>query len=495
MFKFDNSYAQLGENFSHSQTAMPVPAPKMIRFNSTLAQQLGASADALSDSEWAQILAGNQVPTGANPIATVYAGHQFGNWNPQLGDGRALLIGEILTPQGERFDLQLKGSGPTPFSRSGDGKSPLGPVLREYILSEAMARLGVPTTRALAAVSTGESVYRERGPLPGAILTRIASSHLRVGTVQYFYSQQDLAALKTLVDYILQRHFPEQQHADSPALALLEQVIAKQAELIARWQGIGFIHGVMNTDNMLLCGETIDYGPCAFMDTYHPGTVFSSIDHNGRYAFGNQPAIANWNLVQLAQALLPLIDEDENRGAELAQAAINQFPHAFFKAYHRVMANKLGIENFSSDDEALYTDFLNLLEVENADFTLAFRKLADLADENRTLEKNAPEKIGELFQFSEAFTPWLTNWRQRLANETQSAQDRQQQMYLANPVFIPRNHLVEEAINQAYQHNDLSFFQQLVDVLEQPFTYKSALRRYALPPREEERVERTFCGT
>ncbi|MFT5605866.1 MAG: hypothetical protein ACI9G5_002839, partial [Paracoccaceae bacterium] len=360
---FDNSYARLPAQFHHRQQAQSVPAPGFIRVNDALATELGIDPDWLNSEEGLAMLSGNAVPAGADPIATAYAGYQFGSWNPQLGDGRALLIGEVLSPKGQRFDVQLKGSGRTPYSRGGDGKSPLGPVLREYLISEAMAALHIATSRSLAAVTTGETVYRDSA-LPGAILTRVAGSHIRVGTVQFFAAKQDREALSLLCQHVIERHFPDAATAENPVLAMLEAIIQKQAELIAQWQLVGFIHGVMNTDNMLLCGETIDYGPCAFMDRYDAATVFSSIDRGGRYAYGNQPSIAHWNLAGLAQAVLPLLDEDEDKAVQLAQTAVNAFPDRFLSAYQAGMAAKLGLAEYRDGDDALVKDLLELMAKE-----------------------------------------------------------------------------------------------------------------------------------
>jgi uncharacterized protein YdiU (UPF0061 family) len=342
-FAFDNSYARLPERFFARQAPVPVAQPRLIKLNEALAEQLGLDTAVLGSPEGLAMLAGNQVPAGADPLAMAYAGHQFGGFVPRLGDGRALLLGEILDPNGERFDIQLKGSGRTPFSRGGDGRAWVGPVLREYILSEAMQALGIPTTRSLAAVATGEPVLREAGPLPGAVLTRVARGHVRVGTFEYFQARQDTDSLRQLADYVMARHYPEALASDQPYRALLVAVVARQAELVARWLGVGFIHGVMNTDNMSIAGETIDYGPCAFMDAYHPGQVYSSIDHGGRYAYGNQPQIAQWNLARLAQALLPLLDPDQDQAVAQAQAVIDGFGPCFEQAYLVCFRAKLGL--------------------------------------------------------------------------------------------------------------------------------------------------------
>jgi len=491
---FDNSYARQAERFYSPQTPVTVPSPELIRINTDLAAELGIDPQWLASPEGIATMAGNHVPEGAEPIATVYAGHQFGGWNPQLGDGRAVLLGELVANSGIRYDWQLKGSGRTPYSRGGDGKSPLGPVLREYILCEAMAALNVPTTRALGAVTSGELVFRDQA-LPGAVFSRVAQSHIRVGTMQYFAARQDTDAVQDLSDYLIDRHFPAAAQASNPVLAMLNEIIQRQATLIAQWQSIGFIHGVMNTDNMLLCGETVDYGPCAFMDSYDPATVFSSIDRNGRYAYGNQPSIAHWNLAQLAQALLPILDNSPDASEEsaitLAQQALDAFPELFLKAYQNIIKDKLGLNSFSEADDPLYQDLLTLMKQEKADFTLCFRRLAELADEAACINNS----VRELFDFNDSFTPWLQQWRQRLIEDTQTPAQRQAQMFKANPVFIPRNHLVQEAIAAAERNNDFSFFNQLVDVLKTPHTFDPEKQRYAMPAKPNEQVLQTFCGT
>ncbi len=485
--QFDNSYARMSPVFFSRLAPTPVSEPSLIRLNRPLAQALGMDAEWLASPAGISMLAGNSLPDSADPIATVYAGHQFGSYNPQLGDGRALLLGELVSPTGQRYDLQLKGSGPTPYSRGGDGRSPLGPVIREYIVSEAMAALGVPTTRALAAISTPDSVVRE-SLLPGAVFTRVASSHLRIGTVQFFAAQGNKEALEALVAYTLQRHYPEQSEAAVPALALLEQVIDRQAALVARWQQLGFIHGVMNTDNMLLCGETVDYGPCAFMDGYHPETVFSSIDHGGRYAYGNQPGIAHWNLAALAQALLPLIDPEPEQAAKLAQAAVDRFPVRFLAAHRDGLRQKLGLREWHEDDENLAADLLALLAQERSDFTLFFRRLAELAGP-------APEGVADIFAMPDHLQDWLERWRTRLASDGGDEVERQQAMYRVNPAFIPRNHQVQRAIAAASDDSNFAPFHALVERLAEPWRFDPDDSDYALPPQPEEVVHRTFCGT
>ena len=487
---FDNSYAQLPDRFFTRLPPTPVPSPGPIRINRPLARQLGIDPVWLASREGTETVAGNRIPAGADPIATVYAGHQFGSYNPQLGDGRAILLGEVVGTDGVRYDIQLKGAGRTPYSRGGDGRSPLGPVLREYIVSEAMHTLGIPTTRSLAAVTTGEQVVRDRF-LPGAVLARVARSHIRIGTVQFFAARRDSEALRLLVEHALARHYPEDAGAENPALALLRNVISRQADLLAQWQLVGFIHGVMNTDNMLLSGETIDYGPCAFMDPFHPDTVYSSIDHAGRYAYRNQPGIAHWNLACLAQALLPLLDGDEERAVALAQEAVDRFPDLFSEAHFRGLGRKLGLADIRESDGPLVEELFEVMAREQADFTLCFRRLADLAHPEGVQEGG----VGGLFEIPDALLPWLARWRARLEEDPLAADERQAMMYRANPVYIPRNHLVEEAIRAAQEEGDFEPFHTLVEVLAEPRRYRPDLARYATPPRPEEVVRQTFCGT
>ena len=484
---FDNSYAQLPDRFFTRLGPTPVQAPGSIRVNGALARELGIDPAWLASDEGVATIAGNHVPEGAAPLAAVYAGHQFGSYNPQLGDGRALLLGEVVTAAGKRYDIQLKGSGPTPYSRGGDGRSPLGPVIREYVVSEAMHALGVPTTRALAAVTTGERVARDSF-LPGAVLARVASSHIRIGTFQFFAASRDTEALQTLVEHSLARHYPGQAEADNPALALLQSVISAQAELVARWQLLGFIHGVMNTDNMLISGETIDYGPCAFMEDFDPAQVFSSIDHGGRYAYRNQPGIAHWNLAVLAQSLLPLLDEDTDRAVELAQGAVDSFPEQFGQAHRRGLADKLGLDEIRDSDHSLADGLFELMAGEQVDFTLCFRRLYDHATGGDT-------GVGDLFEFPDAFIPWLARWRQRLEADHLTPETRAERMARANPAIIPRNHRVEEAIRAAEDDGDFGPFHALVELLEYPFSYAASKARHATPAAPEEAVCRTFCGT
>ena len=487
--RFDNSYARLPEVFSTRVAPERVPAPERIRMNEPLAEHLGIDLAWLRSEAAVRAFAGNEVPEGASTIATVYAGHQFGAWNPRLGDGRAILLGELIGKDGGRYDVQLKGSGRTPYSRGGDGKAPLGPVLREYVVSEAMAALGIPTSRSLAAVTTGESVFRDGGPLPGAVLTRVAQSHIRVGTVQFFAAQGDRATLRTLLDHVVARHYPDARDAQNPYRGLLDGVIARQAALVARWLSVGFIHGVMNTDNMLLSGETIDYGPCAFLDEYDPGRVYSSIDHGGRYAFGNQPRIAHWNLAALAQAMLPLLDDDPDRALASAQSALDAFSDLFLTARRRTMLAKLGIAAHREEDDALVDALLAAMAAERADFTLTFRRLTELADPSR------PSEIASIFELPPALEPWGQRWRERLAREDGTPAERRRRMAAVNPVFLPRNHLVEAAIAAAVQRQDFGPFHDLVNLLARPFEWREDASGYALPPRPEQVVRQTFCGT
>ncbi|MEM9012352.1 MAG: YdiU family protein [Pseudomonadota bacterium] len=488
-FAFDNSYARLPERFFVRLDPTRVAAPEMVRLNAALAEELGLDPAFLAGPEGVEILAGNRLPTGAEPLAMAYAGHQFGNWVPQLGDGRAILLGEIVDRAGRRRDLQLKGSGPTPFSRMGDGRAGLGPVLREYIISEAMAALGVPTTRSLAAVKTGEAVIREV-PQPGAVLTRVAASHIRVGTFQFFAAREDHAALQVLTDHVIARHYPDLADSDRPALALIERLVDVQARLVAQWMGIGFIHGVMNTDNMSIAGETIDYGPCAFLDAYHPATVFSSIDQYGRYAFANQSRVAHWNLAQFAAALLPLIDEDRAKATEATQAAIDGFTARFTAAYLAVMRRKLGLATAADGDEALAAGLLKAMAEGLADFTRTFRALAHLPN----APGEADQQILAETEDPAALAAWLKLWRARLAEEEQTEETRQQRQRAANPAVIPRNHLVEEALAAATV-GDLAPFEALLAVLADPYADPPADSRYTRKPVPSEVVHQTFCGT
>ena len=483
---FDNTYARLPSRFYARQSPATVARPRLVKLNLALAVELGLDQDWLRSREGVATLAGNAVPDGAEPLAMAYAGHQFGGFVPQLGDGRAILLGEVLDPRGGRFDIQLKGSGRTPFSRAGDGRAWLGPVLREYVVGEAMHALGIPTTRALAAVATGEPVYRET-ELPGAVLTRVARSHVRIGTFEYFSARQDTEAVRQLADYVIARHYPEAAAHARPYRALLDAVIARQASLIAQWLGVGFIHGVMNTDNMSIAGETIDYGPCAFMDSYHPGTVYSSIDRGGRYAYGNQPRIAQWNLSRLAESLLPLIDEDPGTAVEEAQAAIDAFPECFERAYLDRFRAKLGLHGGHPDDADLIGALLQAMAENGADFTNTFRALRDAAE---GAEGGVRAALGD----SQAAEAWLGRWRARLEREAAESATRAAGMRRANPAVIPRNHRVEAAIEAAIG-GDLDPLDDLLQVLTSPWEEGPDSLPYRCPPEPHEVVCQTFCGT
>ncbi|MBZ9676163.1 protein adenylyltransferase SelO [Mesorhizobium sp. ES1-1] len=483
-----NSYAQLPERFFAQSEPKPVSEPSLIRFNRALADELGLDADQLTSPDGVQMLAGNRFPEGLQPVALAYAGHQFGNFVPQLGDGRALLLGEVVDVNGIRRDIQLKGSGPTRFSRNGDGRAALGPVLREYVVSEAMAALGIPTTRTLAAVLTGDPVYREVR-LPGAVLTRVAASHIRIGTFQYFAARHDTEALKILADYSIQRHFPQLAGEARPYRALLAAVVAAQAELVARWMLVGFIHGVMNTDNMAISGETIDYGPCAFLDAYDPATVFSSIDRVGRYAYANQPRVATWNLARFAETLLPLMSPDENEAVAEAEDVLRSFQASYETVLQRGFRRKLGLLTEADGDLQLAADFLDVLARGEADFTLAFRRLGDDLD---TAQGQGATR--QLFPDPDAFDAWSARWRERIASEPTDSATRRATMHAVNPKFIPRNHRIEEMI-QAALGGDFKPFEEMLEVVTRPFDEQPGMERYAEPPQPDERVLQTFCGT
>jgi uncharacterized protein YdiU (UPF0061 family) len=483
---FDNTYARLPSRFYVRQSPAAVAQPRLVKQNQALAVELGLDQDWLCSPDGLAVLAGNAVPDGAEPLAMAYAGHQFGGFVPRLGDGRAILLGEVLDPRGERFDIQLKGSGPTPFSRAGDGRAWLGPVLREYIVSESMHALGIPTTRALAAVTTGEPVYRET-ELPGAVLTRVARSHVRIGTFEYFSARGDTEAVRCLADYVIARHYPEVEADERPYRALLDAIIARQVRLIAQWLGVGFIHGVMNTDNMSIAGETIDYGPCAFMDAYHPSTVYSSIDRDGRYAYANQPYIAQWNLARLAQSLLPLIDTDPRKAVDAAQAAIDAFPGRFEQAYLDRFRAKFGLLERHRDDADLIGGLLQAMAETGADFTNTFRALCDAAE-------GVEDGIRAELDPSTAGDDWLRRWQARLARETAAPVARVAAMRRANPLVIPRNHRVE-AVLQAAVSGDLDPLEDLLRVLASPWEERPESLPHRRPPAPHEVVHQTFCGT
>ena len=506
-FGFENTYARLPERFYARLDPTPVSAPRLVKLNVELARKLGLDPDALAGARGVEVLAGNRVAEGAEPLALAYAGHQFGYFVPQLGDGRAILLGEVVAPDGGRYDIQLKGSGPTPFSRGGDGRAALGPVLREYIVSEGMAALGVPTTRTLAAVTTGERVLRETA-LPGAVLTRVAASHLRVGTFEYFATRGDTEAIRSLAEYAIARHYPEAALAKQPVRALLDGVIARQARLVAQWMLIGFIHGVMNTDNTSISGETIDYGPCAFMEAYDPATVFSSIDVYGRYAYDNQPVIAQWNLTCLAETLLPILEQEAgSKEAALVSAkeALREFKPQFEAARHAGLRRKLGLSTECQGDAELAEDLLKRMAANHADFTLTFRRLCDVAagpDHPSKPTAGLPgtpaqgdAEVRALFADPSAYDAWARAWRVRLNAEPGTAQTRAAAMRAVNPLFIPRNHLVEAVIRAAVDRQDLQPFEELLNVVTRPYEDRPKLERYSTPATPEEYVSQTFCGT
>lgn len=481
-WNLENSYSQLPKHFFSKTNPTPVRAPRMIILNDSFAKFLGLDPEELQSEDGLEILAGNRIPEGAMPLAQAYAGHQFGHFT-MLGDGRAILLGEQITPTGKRFDVQLKGSGATPYSRRGDGRAALGPMLREYIISEAMDALGIPTTRSLAVVSTGETVFRETR-LPGAILTRVAASHIRVGTFQYAAQWGTVEDIRALADYTLKRHFPHVEDKDDKRyFAFLKEVIKRQASLIAKWQLVGFIHGVMNTDNMAISGETIDYGPCAFMDTYDPETVFSSIDTQGRYAYQNQPGIAAWNLARFAETLLPLLDHNEEQAIEMAQEAISGFADLYKEHWLAGMRAKLGLFNEEAHDEALMEELLGLMEKNKADYTNTFRALT-LDSPEETAIWGTPE-----------FAQWQERWQARLERQRESKQSVQELMRKSNPAVIPRNHRVEAALEAAVKEEDYSVMEDLLKVLTRPFAYETDQAEYATLPEDSNRCYRTFCGT
>ena len=489
MFAFDNTYARLPDRFFARVSPTKVKQPRLVKVNRALGALLGLDPEKLDVPDLAEMLAGNALPEGAEPIALAYAGHQFGSFVSQLGDGRAILLGEVVGTDGRRRDVQLKGAGRTPFSRGGDGRAALGPVLREYVVSEAMAALGVPTTRALAAATTGEPVLRDE-VLPGAVLTRVAASHIRVGTFEFFAARRDGEALSTLATYALARHYPKETGRGNDALALLECVVDAQADLVARWLGVGFVHGVMNTDNTSVSGETIDYGPCAFLDEYNPNKKFSSIDHGGRYAFANQPRIALWNLSRLGEALLPILADDEQDAIRIATECLHRFPARFEAAHARVLRAKLGLAQEKEDDPVLFADLLERLASNNVDYTVFFRRLCAAATDP---ERDA--EVAALFAEPGALQHWTEAWRRRLAKDDVTAEARGVAMRLANPAFIPRNHRIEEMIDAAVHRADFGPFETLVEVLGKPYDDQPAFAYLAEPPRPEERVRATFCGT
>jgi uncharacterized protein YdiU (UPF0061 family) len=484
---FDNSYQNLPQDFFERINPVPVRDPQLIIFNNDLGKSLGIDQK-INKKELANIFSGNEILKGSSPIALAYAGHQYGNFVNQLGDGRAVLLGEVSTPNQERFDMQLKGSGQTRFSRQGDGRSPLGPVIREYVVSEAMNALGIPSTRSLAAVTTGEKVFREV-LLPGGILTRIAKSHIRVGTFEYFAAQKNTENLKTLADYTIKRHFPSLKDAANPYLSLLEIVSDRQIELISKWMGVGFIHGVMNTDNTSIVGETIDYGPCAFMDEYNPSTVFSSIDAHGRYAFGNQPLIAQWNMACFANSLLALIDKDTEKATAKAQKVINNFPNKMGEAVMNVMCKKIGLDGTKTNSHETLTKLLKIMLDNKSDYTLTFLYLSDI------IKGKGDNLFKQQFLKPNQISNWLKEWKELIKDENLAKKAIALSMEGSNPVFIPRNHLVERAIEAAVESNDFSEMKTLLTILSKPYEEQSRYGEYMKPPKSHEVVHQTFCGT
>jgi len=483
---FDNSYQNLPQEFFERINPVPVKDPKVIIFNNDLGKSLGIDPK-MSRKDLAKIFSGNELPQGSSPIALAYAGHQFGQFVHQLGDGRAILLGELSTPDQQRYDIQLKGSGQTKFSRQGDGRAPIGPIIREYVISESMNALGIPSTRSLAAISTGEKVFRET-LLPGGVLTRIAKSHIRVGTFEYFAAQKNNDHLKTLADYTINRHFPALKEANNSYISLLKTVSDLQIELISKWMGIGFIHGVMNTDNTSIVGETIDYGPCAFMDEYNPSTVFSSIDTHGRYSFGNQPLIAQWNMACFANSLLPLIDDDSEKAVTKAQDVINDFPKNMNEAVMGVMCKKIGLESSEKDAQELVKSFLNIMLDNKSDYTLSFRYLSESL-------KSKEDRLKAQFQEHKRLDGWLQKWIKTLKNKKLNKKDVINIMDKANPLFIPRNHLLERIINAATENNDFSEMKTLLKVFNSPYKEQTENKAYSKPPKSDEIVKQTFCGT
>ena len=489
--KFDNSYQKLPERFYTRLNPTPVKKPELLKLNLELASQLGIELYKHTKDDLTNIFCGNLIPQGANPIAMAYAGHQFGHFTPQLGDGRAILLGEILDSSGSRMDIQLKGSGITPFSRQGDGRAALGPVLREYLVSEAMHALGIPSTRALAAAITGEPVYREIA-LPGAVITRVSRSYVRIGTFEFFAVRDDKEANKILADYVIDRLYPQIIKEQNPYASLLREVSNRQAKLVAKWMSIGFIHGVMNTDNMSISGETIDYGPCAFMDKYNPKTVFSSIDGHGRYAYQNQPRIAQWNLIQLAESVLPLISDDTEEGVKIARDILEEFPKIYEQNYLEEMRQKLGFISPRTEDTELISNLVELMEKNEADHTLTFRLLAK---ELAPIPTYSGLSARDLFKMPEDFDSWKTRWEQRITLEKNPAAMIAESICQHNPVIIPRNHLVEGVLSSAIKDGNLEPFNEFLNALSSPFDDKLFGTEYAKLPDPPVAPYQTFCGT
>ena len=488
--QFDNSYARLPGAFYRRQVPVPVASPSYIAVNEALAETLGLETAWLASDQGLAVMAGNAVPDSAEPLAMAYGGHQFGQWVPQLGDGRALLLGEVIGRDGVRRDLHLKGAGPTQFSRGGDGRSSIGPVVREYLACEAVAALGIATTRALAAVSTGEMVIRE-GQEPGGILCRVATSHVRVGTFEYFARSGRQDEVRLLADHVIARNYPDLLTADQPYLGLLQQVVTRTARLVSSWMLVGFIHGVMNTDNTSIVGETIDFGPFGFLDEFAPDTAYSYIDRRGRYAYNQQPAIAQWNLARLAECLLPLLDKDQTQALEQANATLAEFRHQFERHFHEGLVQKIGLQGRKQEDLALAMSYLDLMRDQKADMTLAFRHLGRLGKQPGS--NDAP--LRALFADGDALDAWVRQWRSRLQAESRADDERQAAMDRVNPAFILRNHLAQQAVDAAIEHLDFQPMQRLMRVLSRPFQDQPEHADLAQPPASDERVLTTFCGT
>uniref|UniRef100_A0A486XI93 Protein nucleotidyltransferase YdiU n=1 Tax=Rheinheimera sp. BAL341 TaxID=1708203 RepID=A0A486XI93_9GAMM len=486
-FTVQHTLADLGQPYSQPCTPTAVRAPQWLAFNEALAKNMCLPEQYYYSETGLGLFSGNQLPAWTKPVAHAYAGHQFGHFVPQLGDGRAILLAEVITTDQQRFDMQLKGAGRTPFSRRGDGRAPLGPVLREYLVSEAMHALGVPTTRALAAVLSGDFVQRETAE-PGAIICRVAKSHIRIGSFQYLAAHSDTAQLKTFADYVIARHYPDCVSADKPYLALLEAVVAAQAKLIAKWMSLGFIHGVMNTDNMSIAGETIDYGPCAFMDVFNPAQVYSFIDKQGRYAWGNQPKMASWNLARFAETLLPLIAEQSEQAIELATTALQRFNNLNENEFLQLMAEKIGLTAATTADEPLIRDLLNLMSSNQADFSQTFRLLSQSVTD-------ANVGAATLFTDSHNWQAWCGRWHARLAEQGTVLCQVQKQMDACNPALIPRNHQIANAIELASTDGDLTLFNRLHSALQTPFVLADINADLALPPTAGQCISNTFCGT
>ena len=487
----EHTYAELPERFYSRTAPTPVAAPRLLEFNAPLAEALGLDPEVLTSPQGVRILGGSALPRDSRPIAMAYGGHQFGGWVPQLGDGRAILLGEVVDPDGIRRDVQLKGAGQTPWSRRGDGRSSLGPVVREYLGSEAMAALGIPTTRALAAVATGERVLRQNGPEPGGIMTRVATSHVRVGTFEYFARRGDHGAVERLANYVIRRHYPELAETDVPARGLLDAVIGRTAELVAAWLSVGFIHGVMNTDNTSVVGETLDFGPFGFLDPFRPSEVYSFIDRSGRYAYGQQPGIAHWNLARFAETLLSLLAPEPQEALEVATEILDTFPGRFQAAWHRRLARKIGVAEVDDGAAELAEDLLTRMAREEADFTLTFRELSRLSGG----DSSGDGPVRELFSDPEAFDEWAEQWRARLAAEGGDDEERRTEMLATNPAFILRNHLAQEAVDAAVERLDLAPMRRLLRVLARPFDDQPGEEELQRPPEAGERVTTTFCGT